>query len=100
MANAIPGMAAKGDPIPVSPGHGHGHEGQGRAHDHDHGHPHDHDHGHAHSHALSKPVAGGGSDALPRSYTRSMFLASAVERLVIAALLVGLIWLGIFWAVS
>ena len=38
--------------------------------------------------------------AMPRSYKRSMFLASALERLVIAVLLSGLIWLGISWAVS
>ncbi|MBN9059355.1 MULTISPECIES: hypothetical protein [Kaistia] len=101
MANAIPGMAAKGDPIPVSPGRDHAHSHEG--HDHEgkgHGRPHDHDLGHVHSHAAGAPVARDFDTALPRSYRRSMFLASAVERLVIAALLVGLIWLGIFWAVS
>lgn len=87
MANAIPGVAAKDGAIPISAGH-------------DHGHHHDHDPGQAHSHAPSKPAAREASDALPRSYKRSMFLASAVERLVIAVLLVGLIWLGIGWAVS
>jgi len=87
MANAIPGVAAKGGTIPISASH-------------DHGHNHDHDQGHAHSHAPAKPAVRDASDALPRSYKRSMFLASAVERLVIAVLLVGLIWLGISWAVS
>ncbi|WEK50603.1 MAG: hypothetical protein P0Y66_00365 [Candidatus Kaistia colombiensis] len=84
MADANRGVAAKSGTSPVSAG----------------GHGHNHEHGHAHSHEPAAPARREPSDALPRSYERSMFLASAIERLVIAVLLVGLIWLGIFWAVS
>lgn len=89
MANSNSSVAAEAGAIPVSadPHHGldHSHAHAGHAHA-------DHDHA-AHAPATREI-------AMPRSYKRSMFLASALERLVIAVLLSGLIWLGISWAVS
>ncbi|MCX5517229.1 hypothetical protein OSH10_02170 [Kaistia defluvii] len=85
MANVIPGIAAKGGTIPASaPGQ-----------DHHHGHSHGHAHSAGHVHAAPHDAV-----AIPRAYKHSMFLASAIERLVIAVLLIGLIWIGIFWAIS
>jgi len=83
MANANPGIATKGGTIPA-PAHGQ---------DSLHGHGHAHSAGH--EHAAPRDAV-----AIPRAYKHSMFLASAIERLVIAVLLIGLIWLGIFWAIA
>lgn len=90
MANANPGMATKDGTIPAS------------AHSHDHHHDHGHGHAHpaGHDHAAPKTASRDVAVAIPRAYKHSMFLASAIERLVIAVLLIGLIWLGIFWAIS
>lgn len=85
MANANPGIATKGGTIPA-PAHG-----QDPLHGHSHGHAHPAEHDHAAPHDVV---------AIPRAYKHSMFLASAIERLVIAVLLIGLIWLGIFWAIA
>lgn len=69
-----------------------------REHGHDHRHGHDeaghaahgHGGGHAHSHAHA-PVA----TARPGA---SLVRMSLVERLAIAGLVSGVIWLGVFWA--
>ncbi|MCX5577971.1 hypothetical protein [Kaistia terrae] len=91
MANSNSSVAAQAGTIPVSAAPHHGHD-----------HPHAHDghagHSHGHHHAAHPPATH--EIAVPRAYKRSMFLASALERLVIAVLLIGLIWLGIIWAVS
>jgi ABC-type Zn2+ transport system substrate-binding protein/surface adhesin len=91
MAHSNTSVAAEAGAILVSADPHHGHD-----------HPHSHTHtGHSHAdhdHAAHAPASR--EIAMPRSYKRSMFLASALERLVIAALLSGLIWLGISWAVS
>lgn len=91
MANVIPGIAAKGGTIPASA------PGQDHHHGHSHGHAHSAGHVHSagHEHAAPHDVV-----SIPRAYKHSMFLASAIERLVIAVLLIGLIWIGIFWAIS
>jgi hypothetical protein len=83
-------------------------EAQGRAglatvqddslHAHDHGHHDGHAHGHHHHHHDHAPPRAR-SVAAPRA-RRSMFLASALERLGIAVVLVALIWAGIFWAIG
>jgi hypothetical protein len=58
-----------------------------------------HDHGHAGATAHGHAGAATASVAAPR-VRHSMFLASALERLVIAAVLIGLIWAGILWAIA
>lgn len=67
--------------------HRHGHDEAGHA-AHGHGGGHVHSHAHAHAHA---PVA----TARPGA---SLLRMSLVERLAIAGLVSGVIWLGVFWA--
>lgn len=86
MANVNPGIATKDGAIPAS---AHTHDTDA-AHGHRHAHPAGHNHEASHAAAV----------AIPRAYKHSMFLASAIERLVIAVLLIGLIWLGIFWSIA
>jgi len=58
------------------------------AHDHpDHG-----GHDHAHSHANGQPAA------RPRR-SRSLFLASALDRLLLVLVVIGALWLGVAWAI-
>jgi hypothetical protein len=85
MANVNPGIATKDGAIPAS----------AHTHDTDAAHGHRHAHPAGHDHATPRDAV-----AIPRAYKHSMFLASAIERLVIAVLLIGLIWLGIFWAIA
>jgi hypothetical protein len=67
-------------------------------HAHDHG-GHGHDQpGHMHSHPVRR-LATSARVAAPR-VRHSMFLASALERLVISVVLIALIWAGIFWAIG
>jgi hypothetical protein len=89
MAHASEGVGVTDGTIPVPAGsRTHGQDRRG--HDHDHG-----AHGHHHHPAASEPAR-----AAPRAYRHSMFLASALERLVIAVLLIGAIWVGILWAIG
>ncbi len=53
---------------------------------HDHADHHDHDGGQAH-------------DAARPAVRFSPFLASALDRLGVAVILTGLVWIGVFWAV-
>lgn len=54
--------------------------------------------GHTHAHPAPR-LATSARVAAPR-IRHSMFLASALERLVISAVLIALIWAGIFWAIG
>lgn len=65
--------------------HRHGHDEAGHA---AHGHGGGHAHSHSHSHAPVATVRPGAS----------LVRMSLVERLAIAGLVSGVIWLGVFWA--
>ncbi len=57
---------------------------------------HSHDHDHSHDHA---PDAGQADDAARAAPRFSPFLASALDRLGLAVILAGCVWIGVFWAV-
>jgi len=56
-----------------------------------------HDHAHASSHAHGAAPAVAGSR---RRVGERFFLASALDRMALALLLVGLIWLAVLWAMG
>ncbi len=62
-------------------------------HDHDHGHEHGHEHEHEHGHGHGHERA-----AAPIRPTPSLVRASLAARLGLAALVSGLIWAGVAWA--
>jgi ABC-type Zn2+ transport system substrate-binding protein/surface adhesin len=96
LRNGVDGTEGQGAAMAGRPTHRHAaaHD-RGHDHGHDHGHPHGHPGATAHGHAGAATA----SVAAPR-VRHSMFLASALERLVIAAVLIGLIWAGILWAIA
>jgi hypothetical protein len=62
------------------------------------GHSHPHSHPHEAPRRVPTPAA---AAARRRSLARpSLFLASALDRLLIAIVLVGLLWIAVLWAVA
>lgn len=57
--------------------------------------PHDHAHTSGHAHGAAPAVAGS-----RRRVGERFFLASALDRMALALLLVGLIWLAVLWAMG
>ena len=67
---------------------------------HSHDHRHDHEHGHAHGEAGGDHHGQAHDPAAVVAPGLSLLRMSALDRLLGAALLSGLIWLGVKWAVS
>lgn len=59
--------------------------------EHDHEHDHDHDHDHAHHHHPAPNAA---------AHKASLLALSSLQRLVLVAPLLGLLWLAVWWALG
>ena len=58
-----------------------------------------HDHTHAHGHDHGHDAAPGVAQAHDAGAGFSPFLASALDRLGVAVILTGFVWIAVFWAV-